>query len=84
MIFKKVAGICRAAKAVFIDSGTGGVQFIGDGIGMYAISGLGMTPDRAKVCFDVPAEKEGGMDFCQQRQLCFRDSAGGGSGTAAD
>lgn len=63
MIFKKVAGICRAAKAVFIDSGAGGVQFIGDGIGMYAISGVGMTPERAKVCFDVPAEKEGEWIF---------------------
>lgn len=63
MIFKKVAGICRAAKGVFIDSGSSGVQFIGDGVGMYAISGLELTPERAKVCFDVPAEKEGEWIF---------------------
>lgn len=63
MIFKKVAGICRAAKALFIDSGAGGVQFIADGVGMYAVSGMELTPERAKVCFDVPAEKEGEWIF---------------------
>ena len=70
MKFSKVAGICKTRKTIVIyDDDSNGLQWLGDGIGLYLLDGmLQLTPEKCLRLFDIPEGKH--SDFtCIQKPL---------------